>query len=436
MSTAPNSPDEYAYHDRFRIPLTHPAALDFYLNELLVPHSRKEMIWAAAARAPAFAGRAALPALGLRYTQEGSGRAPADDADIRRICALLRDTGVMPDAEPSFISLADYGHSERGKVVVFVLDPRADKPRLVIKMSSQAEHVVALEREHATLCSLRERLGEGLLDTLPLPLTVVREGQETAFVQAYMPGRSMYLELRNSFAPRALVERHFRLARDWLIAFQQATRAGETRLGEFPSESGMAGLFADYRRIASPSAPEEEYIGRICRKARELENEPLPVVASQGDFWARNLILQGSRLGVIDWESYGERASPFADLFLFTTSYGLSYPWQLGRWAEPSAAFRSTYASNGWMARIVSRHLREFCARSRISSKLLEVCFAAFAAQRAIEEKTQHVSSSHIHEKQGARVTGAAQNDVSTKGQMWRRLFQECALMAGNACFG
>ena len=42
----------------------------------------------------------------------------------------------------------------------------------------------------------------------------------------------MYLETRNSFAPHGLVDRHFKLARDWLVAFQNATCEGEARFGD------------------------------------------------------------------------------------------------------------------------------------------------------------------------------------------------------------
>src|SRR5215218_10451478 len=106
----------YGWHDRFRIPLEHPSALRFYLHNLFVPHSRREMLWGTLARVSAPAGRAALPLLGVRAAGRLKGDAEpvgggSDDLP-EWLAARLREAGVALGGEPSAITLDDYRHSE------------------------------------------------------------------------------------------------------------------------------------------------------------------------------------------------------------------------------------------------------------------------------------------------------------------------------------
>src|SRR5215218_2791482 len=168
----------YGWHDRFKIPLEHPSALRFYLHNLFVPHSRREMLWGALARASAPAGRAALPLLGvtaagrLKGQRVGDGvdvdvqeGAAASDALVEGLAARLRGAGVKLGREVSAITLDDYRHSGRGKLVVFLFERGAQAPRLVAKASGNPAHRAALAREQGALETLRARLGAKLRET-------------------------------------------------------------------------------------------------------------------------------------------------------------------------------------------------------------------------------------------------------------------------------
>ncbi|HEX8148584.1 MAG TPA: hypothetical protein VF591_15495 [Pyrinomonadaceae bacterium] len=432
----------YGWHDRFKIPLEHPSALRFYLHNLFVPHSRREMLWGTLARVSAPAGRAALPLLGVKAAgrlkgeragegvgaeaHEAGGAAP--DVLTERLAARLREAGVSLAREVSAITLDDYRHSAREKVVVFLFERGAQLPRLVAKASRNPAHRAALAQEHATLEALRARLGEGLTRTLPEPLAAVEDGGLAAFAEAYVPGRSVYFEMRNGWLPRRRAAEHFRLALAWLAEFQKETRAGEASLaGEVLAENVVKPLRA-YQRACSPSAEERTFIAGVLRRAEGLRGERFPLVARQGDFWARNLLVCGGRLCVLDWEHYAERAAPFEDLFLFATSYALSYPWRLGRWAEPAAALRAAFKGTGWMARLVRRSLLGHCAGLGVRPALLEVFFPAFLAARAAEEKGRGGGG------KGARRKSRA--DSAEGSGTWGSLFQEYARTGGAACFG
>jgi hypothetical protein len=272
--------------------------------------------------------------------------------------------------------------------------------------------------------SLRERLGPELAATVPEPLALFDDRGMSVFAESYLGGRSMYFEMRNGWFPRRRVREHFRLARRWVVEFQKATAAGEARLGDEALGEFVTRPLREYRRLCARSQAEREWAARATKLARELKDERVPLVGRQGDFWARNLLVKGDSLGVVDWERFGERSTPFYDLFLFAASYGLSYPWRLGRWAEPSVAFRATFREGGWLSHVVRQYLRAYCDSAGVSPKLLELFFYVFMAERALDEGRRAARD----DADGAPTK--APDKKKGKGLdagTWRRLARECA---------
>ncbi|HKG12118.1 MAG TPA: hypothetical protein VKB12_02225, partial [Pyrinomonadaceae bacterium] len=345
-----------------------------------------------------------------------------------RLKECLSGAGVAFDGEPAVITLDDYQHSERRKRVLFIFGRGAKVPCAVLKASSDPEHRESLEHEFGVMRSLRERLGPELAATVPEPLALFDDHGVSVFAESYLGGRSMYFEMRNDLFPRRRAREHFRLARRWLVEFQKATAAGEARLGDEALGEFVTGPLREYRRLCARTQAEREWAARVAKLALELKGERVPLAGRQGDFWARNLLVKGDSLGVVDWEGFRERSTPFYDLFLFAASYGLTYPWKLGRWAEPSAAFRATFREGGWLSDVVRQYLRAYCDSAGVSPKLLELFFYAFLAERALGEgcrgargDARGVPTKSPRKKKGEGL------DPGT----WRRLARECAGWGG-----
>lgn len=379
-------------HDRFLIPLAPPALLRFYLDHLLVPHSRGELLRSGLARTIG-------PVAALL---DGQSCDQAAEFPLAELAALLRREGVL-HGKISAITLGDYENSARKKSVAFLFEGREPRPRLIAKLSSDPAHSHNLEHEYRALGLLRDRLGDAQRETVPAPMTKGSARGTAVFCQQVLPGTAMYVQTRSSWLPRRLVQRHFGLAGDWLTQFQQATRSGEIRLGE----SGSAEALAALQQVASLAPQAADFITAAIRRTEALADVRLPVVAVHGDFWTRNLLVSGAQLGVIDWENYREQGLPFDDLFHFITSYGQSFPWQLGRWSDPVRAFRATFAAPGWMSRFVQQAVRRHCLHSGMSPLLPAALFPAFLARRALEH-----------------------------GGIWLSLFDEFSRMDPCACFG
>lgn len=423
----PAAPAE-AHHDRFTIPLRERGPFHFYVHSLLVPHSRRELAWAAFARAGRGPGRLALPILGSKSAQGLRGRPGAQGAVhelVQRTCAALLEAGAIGASEPSTILLNDYGNSDRGKMVLFIFEPQARRPSVVAKVSSSPAQRDTLRQEQATLRTLHERLPRRLLKSVPMPLAEAGDGAAAAFAETYIGRTSMYVEMRNSWSPRRQAEKHFRAALPWLVQFQAATVADRVRLDEGVICEHVEAPLAEYSRSCAPSPAVERMFGRTIQNARALTHERLPLTARHGDFWARNVMLGEGGVSVIDWDGYKDCSPPFHDLFHFAVSYGLSYPWQLGRWADPSAAFRSTILADTWLSRLLRELLRDYCRVMAVSPVLLQVFFPVYLAEQALAEARAATSAN------GRESGGTDRQYFSGR---WGRLLEDYAASGRSSC--
>ncbi len=426
----------YGRHHRYWIPLDHPQVLGFYVNHLFVPRSRLEMLRGAIARAAPWTGRKSLlhgplrdgdPLGGKAGPRAAAGAVPTPmlvkEIGFEGLASLLerqlRQTGLPVSGPPALLMLDDHQDSTRQQLLAFLFDPTSAVPFAVAKVSGQATQRTVLEHEFKALTTLQGRLSHELLNSIPRPLALVERAGLTVLLETFMPGRSIYCAMRNDWYPRRDAAEHFRQAGEWLVQFQKATESRDGRLEESALRDQVAALFETFERHCDPSAHERRMITYAIEMTRKMLGGRLPLAARQGDFWARNLIVHGGTVGVVDWERFRERSLPFADLFMFATSYGLSYPWKLGCWAEPVAAFRATYLERTWLANLIRAYLLGYCDAMNVSPDMLEVFFLAFLAEQALEENRQRE-----RKKQESGV------------RLWRSLVQEYARHGGSACFG
>lgn len=374
-------------HDRFSIPLEPAGPLRFYRDCLMVPHSRGELLRSKLART--------VPGERSWTGETGFPLALLGDA-------LHRDG--LAEGPIEAITLGDYAHSARGKVIAFLFEGAATRPRIIAKISRDPAHARRLDQELQALGDLRTRLEDDLRAAIPAPIARVTAGPINVYCQAALGGRAMYVETRGSLAPARLIDRHFALAGDWLARFQLATLNGSVTLGE----SGAIDALKQLQGSALPlSAGTRGYIADLLRQADAMAGLSLRLAACHGDFWARNLLVDGSQLGVIDWDGYRASALTFEDLFHFVISYGQGFAWNLGRWADPVAAFRATFARSGPMEHAINTALRTHSSRHSVPPEALGVLFPAFLAKRAL-----------------------------ARGESWSRLFEEFAGMDRCVCFG
>jgi hypothetical protein len=230
------------------------------------------------------------------------------------------------------------GRPEKGALLA--LFDHGAAPRAALKLRPLSGGG-ALVREAAVLESLRGRLPHVLAATLPRPLDYASADGWEALLLPWMPGRSPYVEMHASLRPDRRVRAHLQPAVDWLAAVQPFTIApGET-------------VALDVQR-----------------------GSEVPLVLAHGDFWVRNVLLQGGAVsGVLDWEHAREGQPATEDLFHLVLTYGLDYRWQGRGRIAPAEAFRRGFLEPSPVAREIALALRRFCEASGLDPRLLRPLF-------------------------------------------------------------
>ncbi|MFP3942153.1 MAG: phosphotransferase family protein, partial [Thermoanaerobaculia bacterium] len=294
--------------------------------------------------------------------------------------------------------------------------PAADR---VVKLRREGVAGPGLAAEGETLARLARELPEELAGTVPALLgsgrtpgrlpspmpggTPKGAGQAPAgwelLVLSALPGRSAYVELQGSFVPSRRAPGHLEAAVRWLEGFQQAT-----------ARSGARWPLPPWEELDPGPVEEAAAGGRRRDWHRRLEERlaafPLAPVAVHGDFWARNL-LAGRRTGigagsgpvtdpdtggrgtgglrrlpgVVDWEHFRPDGPPFQDLFTFTTTYALSFPWGGRRRPAPEALERA-FLRESSLSRALRDAFRRYARAMGVDGETLEGLFRVFLLER------------------------------------------------------
>ncbi len=124
----------------------------------------------------------------------------------------------------SCIVLQDHQTLDRGLRLLFPLDNHSQQPFAVWKVvSSSNGHRRKLLREFEVLRMLGRSLPQELRESIPAGVRFVDNNGYTILAEDFVPGRSLYFQLRNSWRPWRLPPDHLATALDWLIHFQKTT---------------------------------------------------------------------------------------------------------------------------------------------------------------------------------------------------------------------
>jgi hypothetical protein len=309
---------------------------------------------------------------------------------------LLQDCGLGGQTALEWLLLTDPRVHDQERLTVFVYGPRATEPAAVIKIVSPpgespasvpatpggephlAPRGTGPEQEWLALSWLAHCAPELSDRSVPAPLGQYRWEGRDIFMQSYLPGRSLFVELSRHLAPCLQVRVHFQMATRWLARFHLATRRQAT-LDPAGLERLAVGQSAGARHSASIVSSRDRLMSILART-------PVPLSAGHGDYWLRNVLaLANGGTGVVDWEQFEVSSLPTDDLFFFPLTYGLAYPWSGPAGRRPREAIRRTFLEDTLVSRRVQRYLLDYCSLTGILPEALEPLFVVFLLSRAAE---------------------------------------------------
>ena len=225
-------------------------------------------------------------------------------------------------------ALLDPAHA-RGLLLAASRDPDAkltflvtDEPLvpLAVKIPVSVGAGNAVDHERRMLVALAGMpLGE-LARTVPRCVGSPSTETGRALVSTALAGRPMtvgYHQWHHTARP-APVAADFRIAAEWLSAFQQVTGSGTARV---TWAGDVAQTLTDrWRGDTCLGAA----VSRLRAVDRVLGGAHAPVTAVHGDYWFGNVLAHEGRVsGVIDWENGSAAGQPLRDLARFALSYSL-----------------------------------------------------------------------------------------------------------------
>jgi hypothetical protein len=297
--------------------------LDFAARELLVPHTRAERL--VRALSPAAARALLLRRDGLQP------ELPWMSAAVAVTIGLGPLRGALEQRRFILNERMEGGRSAGGLVLLF--DSGSAQPRAALKVRPAGG---PLWREHETLMELHARLPPALARAVPRPIGYSEEDAWEALLLPWHRGHSPYVEMQRLLRPARRAGVHLQAAARWLAELHAATR--------------------------EPAEPRHD--------------EDVPLAFGHGDYWPRNLLLQGHTVSaVLDWERSGPGRPVTEDVFHFALTYALNFRWTAAGRAAPDEAFRRGFLHRGPVSAEIGRFLRSYCTAMRLPPRLLGVLF-------------------------------------------------------------
>ena len=207
------------------------------------------------------------------------------------------------------------------KVTVLLFRAGATVPSLVVKIPTTVVAAMAVDAEAAVLARLCERLEPALLAVVPRVVDRLPTRCGDALVTTAVRGVPMtvgYHQWRHVSRPQT-VARDFAAAGRWLARLHDAS-GGPARPVDFvgPLTVRIGLRFAD-----APLLP--RVLDHLDAIDRRLRAEATPRTVVHGDYWAGNVLTDGTTVtGVVDWEAGLARGAPVRDVARFALAYALS----------------------------------------------------------------------------------------------------------------
>jgi hypothetical protein len=197
-----------------------------------------------------------------------------------------------------------------GRICTLAFAPGSREPAFIARTSRLPEYEEAISREHRVLEELARRLEDRERTGFPRPVAEIVHGGRHFFVEEYVRGTPVLTRLKGTLLRRhAYSTKVIRMARASLERLQRVTADGVMIVGSATWEAWMGEALAAAHQAYPAHASLQLVEGMMGPLVKRTAGWQLPLGLCHGDFCPSNLMDQGDRLAVVDWE-YARWAQP------------------------------------------------------------------------------------------------------------------------------
>lgn len=274
---------------------------------------------------------------------------------------VARLADALPDLERFRLMKVSSRPGPNLPLVFFLVQDGSDRPDYVLKVNRNPAYPDAVAREFRNFSAIYRRVaGEGL--GMPRPIFCEPIDRWMVLGETWVPGRrceDRFFSVRRGWWRRRAISRFLERAMAWAGEFHRRTRIATLSMDR-------ARLEADFRQPLLSFAGRPDVgaglTGRLSAfattKMERLEGRSWPVTAVHGDFDHGNILLDGDRMSVVDWEDCETAGNPFVDLAYLIFHLALVSDLSLNRHRR----LETFFTPDGWSHVLVRDLLARYAA--------------------------------------------------------------------------
>jgi len=201
-------------------------------------------------------------------------------------------------------------------MLFFLFRDGAASPSYALKVNRDPSYPDAILREFRNYSAIWARGGEADRG-MPRPVFCERIGEHVVLCETYVGGRrceDRYFSVRRGRARRKVLEQFLVAAVTWLREFHARTRSAEGVIDAARVETQFQQPLRAFAARAETPAALAARLAAFAELLPRLVGRVAVRTAVHGDFDHGNILIDGARISVVDWEDCEPAGNPLVDL--------------------------------------------------------------------------------------------------------------------------
>lgn len=316
------------------------------------------------------------------------------------------------------------GSHEGGKISFLAFVDKQKKPTFIIKILRDPNRNKRFFNEQDALIYLNS-LNSSWQNSIPKLILCKKINHTWCLIESILEGKGMNVHLaKNSLPNLHETKIHFYLAKKWLFKLNIKSQK-EVLISTDFIESHIFQLIKKAQEKFFLKASEIKYLKKISASIEKRLGEKIKLFFRHGDFCRQNILINKSKIGVIDWEFSQPNSLPVYDLIFFLITY-YHQAAEKGGIQGITNCFKKTFFEKNDYSNLVRQLIINYCKELNIRTNLVKLFFTTLILERAIFEYQNLVEMS---EKGFIPFFEKQDKDNQTylckiKNQLWINLFR------------